>query len=141
MATIVAAEPFTAANNYRVELREPSLSGATVKKVFPRHPPNISSLRLDAGVGAGQMQVMLTGGALDLPISKVIAPNQPAVLFVPYPPPGVYEVTVLPTNAGAKDVRVAASTQYVDSQLDDEAAGRQRDHAVDEQYLRAVAAK
>jgi hypothetical protein len=123
MATIVAAEPFTAANNYRVEQRESSLSGATVKRYFLDIQPNISSLRLDAGVAAGQVRVMLTGGALDLPISKIIAPNQPAVLFVPDPPPGTYEVTVLPTSVGAKDVRVAASTRYVDSQLDDEVPG------------------
>ncbi len=123
MSTIVAAEPFTAANNYRVEQREQSLSPTTAKRYFLDVPPNISSLRLDAGVGTGQMQVMLTGGALDLPTSKVIAPNQPAVLLVPYPPPGVYELTVLPTNAGAKDVRVAASIRYVDSQLDEKPSG------------------
>ncbi|MFC4309017.1 hypothetical protein ACFPN2_07995 [Steroidobacter flavus] len=119
MTTIVAAEPFTASNNYRVEQREQSLPGAAAKRYFLDVPPNISSLRLEAGVGAGQMQVMLTGGALDLPPSKVIASKQPAMLLVPYPPPGVYEVTVLPTNAGAKEVRVTASIRYVDSQLDE----------------------
>lgn len=123
MITIVAAEPFTAANNYRVEQREQSLPGASAKRYFLDIPPNISSLRLDVGVGGGQAQVMLTGGALDLPPSKVIGANQPAVLLVPYPPPGVYELTVLPTNAGAKDVRLVASTRYVDSQLDDEPTG------------------
>lgn len=123
MTTIVAAEPFTAANNYRVEQRERSLPDASAKRYFLDVPPNISSLRLDAGVGAGQMQVLLTGGALDLPPSKVIAANQSAVLLVPYPPPGVYELTVLPTNSGAKDVRVAASIRYVDSQLDEEPSG------------------
>ncbi|WP_161815640.1 hypothetical protein [Steroidobacter agaridevorans] len=123
MTTIVAAEPFTAANNYRVEHREPSLPGASVKRYFLEVAPNIASLRLDAGVGGGQMQLMLTGGELDQLPSKIIAPNQPAVLLVPYPPPGVYEVTVLPTAAGAKDVSVAASIRYVDSQLDDKVPG------------------
>lgn len=123
MTTIIAAEPFTAANNYRVEQREPSLPGATVKRYFLDIQPNISSLRLEAGVGAGQIQVMLTGSALDLPMSKVIAPDRPVVLFVPNPPPGTYEVTVLPSSAGAKEVRVAASTRYVDSQLDDKVPG------------------
>lgn len=123
MATIVAAEPFTAANNYRVERREQSLPGESVTRYFLDVAPNIASLRLDAGVGAGQVQLMLTGGELDLLPSKLVAPNQPAVLLVPYPPPGVYEVTVLPTNAGAKDVTVAASIRYVDSQLDDKVPG------------------
>jgi hypothetical protein len=85
--------------------------------------PNISSLRLDAGVGAGQMQLKLTGGELDLLPSKIIESNRPAVLLVPYPPPGVYELTVLPTQAGAKDVQVTASIRYVDSQLDDKVPG------------------
>lgn len=123
MTTIVAAEPFTAANNYRIEQREPSLPGASVKRYFVDIAPNIASLRLDAGVRAGRMQLMLTGGELDLPISKIVAADQPAVLLVPYPPPGVYEVTVLPTDAGAKDVSVAASIRYVDSQLDDKVPG------------------
>jgi len=123
MTTIVAAEPFTAANNYRVEHREQSMPAASVKRYFLDVVPNISSLRLDAGVGAGQIQLTLTGGQLDLPPSKIIAPNQPGVLLVPYPPPGVYELTVLPTHAGAKDVQVAASIRYVDSQLDDKVPG------------------
>lgn len=123
MTTIIAAEPFTASNNYRVELREQSLPGASVKRYFLDVVPNISSLRLEAGVGGGQVQLTLTGGALDLLPSKIIAPNQPAVLLVPYPPPGVYEITVLPTNAGAKNVQVAASIRYVDSQLDDKVPG------------------
>ncbi len=123
MTTIVAAEPFTAANNYRVERREQSLSGASVKRYFLDVVPNISSLRLEAGVGAGQIQLTLNGGELDLPSSKIIAPNQPAVLLVPYPPPGVYEITVRPTHAGAQDVQVAASIRYVDSQLDDKVPG------------------
>ena len=123
LTTIVAAEPFTAANNYRVEHREQSLPGARVKRYFLDVVPNISSLRLDAGVGAGQVQVTLTGGGLDLLPSKTIAPDRPAVLLVPYPPPGVYELTVLPANAGAKDVQLAASIRYVDSQLDDKVPG------------------
>jgi hypothetical protein len=123
MTAIVAAEPFTAANNYRVELREQSLPGASVKRYFLDVVPNISSLRLEAGVGGGQVQLTLTGGELGLLPSKIIAPQQPAVLLVPYPPPGVYEITVLPTNAGAKDVQVAASIRYVDSQLDDKVPG------------------
>ena len=123
MTTIVAAEPFTAANNYRVSHREQALPGASVKRYFLDVVPNISSLRLDAGVGAGQVQVSLAGGELDLLPSKIIAPDQPAVLLVPYPPPGVYEITVLPTHAGAKDVQLAASIRYVDSQLDDKVPG------------------
>src|SRR5690606_34931675 len=113
----------TAANNYRVSHREQALPGASVKRYFLDVVPNISSLRLDAGVGAGQVQVSLAGGEIDLLPSKMIAPDQPAVLLVPYPPPGVYAVTGVPSHAGAKDVQLSASIRYVDSQLDDKVPG------------------
>jgi hypothetical protein len=119
MTTIVAAEPFTAANGYRIEHREQMQAGAQPKRYFLDVPPNISSLRIDATVGAGRAQFALIGGALDLPLSKVIAAGQPGVLLVAYPPPGVYELTVLPTDTPARDLRIAASTYYVDSQLDE----------------------
>ncbi len=82
MATIVASEPFTAANGYRIEYREPKLSGVQPGRHFLDVPPNISSLRVDAAVGGGRVQLMLTGGALDLPPSKVVAAGEPAVLLV-----------------------------------------------------------
>lgn len=119
MATIVAAEPFTASNGYRIERREPKLGGARPTRYFLDVPPNISSLRVDAAVGSGGAQLMLTGGALDLPPSKVIAAGQPAVLLVAYPPPGVYELTVLPTNNAPANLQLSAAIRYVDSQLDE----------------------
>ncbi|MBM0107905.1 hypothetical protein JM946_24490 [Steroidobacter sp. S1-65] len=118
MTTIVAAEPFTAANRYRIEHRE-QMRGKQPKRYFLDVPPNISSLRVDAAVRAGRVQLMLTGGALALPPSKVIAAGQPAVLLVAYPPPGVYELTILPTHTPVDDLQISASTYYVDSQLDE----------------------
>lgn len=120
MTTIVASEQFTAANAYRIEHREPSLPGAHPKRYFLEVPPNISSLRLDASLGGGQMQLTLAGGALDLLPSKTISAGRPAVLLVPYPPPGVYELTVWPAHAAPSNVQIAASIRYVDSQLDEE---------------------
>lgn len=119
MTTIVASEPFTAANGYRIEYREQKLPGIQPVRHFLDVPPNISSLRVDAAVGGGRVQLMLTGGALDLPPSKIIAAGEPAVLLVTYPPPGVYELTVLPTNSAPTNLQLAASIRYVDSQLDE----------------------
>ena len=119
MTTVVAAEPFTAANRYRIEHREQMQAGAPPKRYFLDVPPNISSLRVNAAAGAGRAQIVLNGGALDLPPSKVIAAGQPAVLLVPYPPPGVYELTVMPTDTPAANLQISASTYYVDSQLDE----------------------
>lgn len=118
MTTIVAAEPFTAANGYRIEHREPTLSGAAPKRYFLDIPPNISSLRIDAGVGAGSVQLLLSGGALELPPSRIVTAAKPAVLLVAYPPPGVYELAVLPTGA-ASNLQLSAAIHYVDSQLDE----------------------
>jgi hypothetical protein len=41
------------------------------------------------------------------------------VLLVAYPPPGVYELTVLPTNSEPTNLQLSASIRYVDSQLDE----------------------
>lgn len=119
MTTVVAAEPFTAANGYRIEHREQKLSGSLPRRHFLDVPPNISSLRVDAAVGSGRVQLMLAGGALDLPPSKIIAAGQPAVLLVAYPPPGIYELTVLPADGTPTNLQVSASLRYVDSQLDE----------------------
>jgi hypothetical protein len=119
MATIVASEPFTAANGYRIEHSEPKLSGAQPRRHFLDVPPNISSLRVDAAVGGGRAQLMLTRGALDVPPSRIVTAGQPAVLLVAYPPPGVYELTVLPTNSEPTNLQLSASIRYVDSQLDE----------------------
>jgi hypothetical protein len=119
MTTVIAAEPFTAANGYRIEHREQKLSGALPGRYFLDVPPNISSLRVDAAVGGGRLQLMLIGGALDLPPSKIIAAGQPAVLLIAYPPPGVYELTVLPGDSAPTNLQLSASIRYVDSQLDE----------------------
>lgn len=118
MTTIVAAEPFTAANRYRIEHDHPKLSDAEPTRHFLDVQPNIASLRVDAAVGAGQVQLKLIGGALDLPPSRIVTTGQRAVLLVPYPPPGVYELTVKAMNGPATNVQLAASTRYVDSLLD-----------------------
>lgn len=119
MTTIVASEQFTAANGYRIEHREQKLSGAQPRRHFLDVPPNISSLRIDATLGGGRAQLVLAGGALDLPPSKIIAAGAPAVLLVAYPPPGVYELTVMPTDAAPTNLQFSASIRYVDSQLDE----------------------
>lgn len=119
MTTIVASEQFTAANGYRIEHRAQKLAGAQPTRHFLDVPPNISSLRIDAAVGGGRAQLVLSGGALDLPPSKIIEAGQPAVLLVAYPPPGVYELTVLPTNSPPTNLQLSASIRYVDSQLDE----------------------
>lgn len=119
MTTIVAAEPFTASNGYRVEHREQTMPAAQTKRYFLDVPPNISSLRIDATIGAGRVQLALNGGALDLPPSKLVTAGQPAVLLVAYPPPGVYELTATSANAPLTNLQLTASTRYVDSQLDE----------------------
>ncbi|MBL8268006.1 hypothetical protein, partial [Steroidobacter sp.] len=119
MTTIIAAEPFKASNGYRVEHREQTVQAAEAKRYFLDIPPNISSLRIDASVGVGRAQLSLNGGALDLPPSKAVTAGQPAVLLVPYPPPGVYELTATSANAPVTNLQVTASTRYVDSQLDE----------------------
>lgn len=119
MTTVVAAEPFTAANGYRIEHREPKLSAAAPGRYFLDIPPNISSLRIDAAVDGGAVQLLLSGGALDLPPSRLVTASRPAVLLVPYPPPGVHELTVLSTNSTATNLRLSAAIYYVDSQLDE----------------------
>lgn len=118
LTTIVVPEPFTAANGYRIEHRQQRLS-TVPQRYFVDVPPNVSSLRVDAAVSAGRVQMMLSGGALDLPPSRTIAAGQPAVLLVPYPPPGVYELTALPAGAAPAGLQIAAAIHYVDSQLDE----------------------
>lgn len=118
MATIIASEQFTAANGYTIQLREQNLQAKRPTSYFLEVPPNISSLRLDTSVGVGHVQFTLAGGVLDILPSRVISPTQPAVLLVPYPPPGVYELVVTPRGTST-DVQIAASIRYVDSQLDE----------------------
>jgi hypothetical protein len=119
MTTIVVAQPFTAANGYRIAHDHQKLSSAAPTRHFVDVTPNIASLRVDASVGSGQVQLKLVGGALHPPPSRLLSAGQRAVLLVPYPPPGVYELIVMPTSGTAANVNIAASTRYVDSQLDE----------------------
>lgn len=122
MTTIVASEQFTAANGYTIRHDDQALMNKRSKSYFLEVPPNVASLRVNVGATAGQAEVMLgMGGPVDdrfnLPRSgKSVAPGKPVDLVVPYPPPGIYELTLLPSdNAQAQ---VSASIYYVDSQLD-----------------------
>jgi hypothetical protein len=80
-------------------------------------------LRVNVGATAGQAEVLLgMGGPVDdrfnLPRSgKSASAGQPVDVVVPYPPAGVYELTLLPS--GPSTVDVSASIYYVDSQLDE----------------------
>jgi hypothetical protein len=118
MTTVVAAEPFTAANGYRIEHQEPKLSTVPARYFFDV-PPNIASLRIDAAVGGGAVQLLLSGGALDLPASRIVMAGKPAVLLVAHPPPGVYELMVSSTNSAATNLQLSAVIHYVDSLLDE----------------------
>jgi hypothetical protein len=119
MMTVVAAQPFTAANGYRIAHEHQKLSDTVPMRHFVDVTPNIASLRVDASVGSGQVHLKLVGGAPDQSPARILSAGQRAVLLVPYPPPGVYELIVMPANGQAQNVRIAASTRYVDSQLDE----------------------
>lgn len=127
LATIVASEQFTAANGYTIEHREPVLRSSQSNSYFLEVPPNVSSLRVELAVGAGKVDVMLAGGGpvgagFNLtPAAQLVSASKPVVVLVPNPPPGVYELALLPSG-DAGNVQFAASIRYVDSQLDDEPA-------------------
>src|SRR5690606_4310306 len=73
MTTIVAAQPFTAANGYRIAHDHQKLSSAAPTRHFVDVTPNIASLRVDASVGSGQVQLKLVGGALHPPPSRLLS--------------------------------------------------------------------
>lgn len=130
LATIVASEQFTAANGYTIQHRESALPGLRAKRYFLEVPPNVSSLRVDLAVGAGQVEMMLaTGGPKGAgfslaPSSRLVSAAKPVVMLVPNPPPGVYELALLPPGLSKEpyrvpaEVQVAASIRYVHPQLD-----------------------
>jgi hypothetical protein len=125
MTTIVASEQFTAANGYSIRHPEQTLTAQRSKSYFLEVPPNVASLRVDVAAKAGQVDALLgTGGPVDasfnLPRSnKSVVPGKPAVVLVPYPPPGVYELTLLSSGQSNAQVEVGASIYYIDSQLDE----------------------
>jgi hypothetical protein len=125
MTTIVASEQFTAANGYTIQHRKQALADQRSKSYFLEVPPNVSSLRVNVAATAGQVEMLLgTGGpigaAFNLPRgARPIDPGKPAVVLVPYPPAGVYELTLLPSGKSNPLVDVSASIHYVDSQLDE----------------------
>jgi hypothetical protein len=123
MTTIVASEQFTAANGYTIRHGD-TLTSKRSRSYFLEVPPNVASLRVDVGVKAGQVEALLgMGGPADtgfnLPRSnRPVSPGKPAVVIVPYPAPGVYELTLLSGSANAQ-FDVSASIHYIDSQLDE----------------------
>lgn len=125
MTTIVASEQFTAANGYTIQHGKQSLAGQRSRSYFLEVPPNVSSLRVDVAATAGQVEMLLgTGGPMgagfNLPRSaQPIVRGKPASVLVPYPPPGVYELTLLPSANANAQVDVSASIHYVDAQLDE----------------------
>jgi hypothetical protein len=139
MATVVASEQFTAANGYTIRHREPSLPGLRAKSYFLEVPPNVASLRVDLAVGVGQVEpVLSTGGPVGVgfniaPATKLVAAGKPVVLLVPNPPPGVYELALLPFGLSKQftatpyrvpgGIEISASIHYVDTQLGEEPAG------------------
>ena len=126
MTTIVAAEQFTAANGYTIHHGDQALTGKRSRSYFLEVPPNVASLRVDVAADAGRVEMLLgTGGpvaaAFDLPrANRPIVPGKPMVVRVPYPPPGVYELTLLPSGQSTARIDMSASIHYVDSQLDQE---------------------
>jgi hypothetical protein len=125
MTTIVASEQFTAANGYTIRHGDQKLASKRSQSHFLEVPPNVASLRVNVSARAGQAEVLLgMGGPVDdrfnLPRSGQFASSgKPINLVVPYPPPGVYELTLLPLGASHAQVSVEASIHYVDSQLDE----------------------
>jgi hypothetical protein len=60
------------------------------------------------------------GAGVNLPRGdRPIVSGKPAAVTVTYPPPGVYELTLLPSGNANAQVDVSASIHYVDSQLDE----------------------
>lgn len=132
MATVVASEQFTAANGYTIRHRDQSLPGLRSKSYFLEVPPNVASLRVDLAVGAGQLDLELsTGGGFNFaPTTQLVTAGKPVVVLVPNPPPGVYELALLPFGLSTEftgapyqvpgGIEVAASIRYVDTQLGEE---------------------
>jgi hypothetical protein len=123
MATIVASEQFTAANGYTIHHGKQAFAEQRSRRYFLEVPPNVASLRVNVAATAGQVEMLLgnggpIGAGLNLPRTPPIVQGEPAVVWVPYPPPGVYELTLLPGSAKAQ-VDLSASIHYVDSQLDE----------------------
>lgn len=125
MTTIVASEQFTAANGYTIQHDEQALAERRSRSYFLEVPPNVSSLRVDVTAVAGQVEMLLgtggpSGAGFNTPRSEQpIVPGKPAMVLVPYPAPGVYELTLLPSGKGTARADVGASIHYVDSQLDE----------------------
>jgi hypothetical protein len=125
MTTIIASEQFTAANGYTIRHADEKLTAQRARRFFFEVPPNVASLRVDVAAKAGQVDALLgTGGPVDtgfnLPRSnRPVAPGKPAVVLVPYPPPGVYELTLLSSGQSSAQAEVSASIHYIDSQLDE----------------------
>jgi len=117
MTTIVASEQFTAANGYTIQHRKQTLAGRRAQSHFIEVPPNVSSLRMNVTATVGQVEMLLgtggpSGAGFNSPRGKA------GLVTVTYPPPGVYELTLLPVSANAQ-VEIDASIYYVDSQLDE----------------------
>jgi hypothetical protein len=125
MTTIVASEQFTAANGYTIAHDKQALGEQRAQRYFLEVPPNVSSLRVNVAATAGQVEMLLgTGGPLGAGVNlprgdRPIVPGKPAAVTVTYPPPGVYELTLLPSGNSNAQADVSASIHYVDSQLDE----------------------
>lgn len=125
MATIVASEQFTAANGYTIRHGDQPLDRSRSTSYFLEVPPNVASLRVDVAAKAGQAEMLLgIGGPIDVSVNlpragRPIVPGKPALVLVPYPAAGVYELTLLPSGQGNARVDVSASIHYIDSQLDE----------------------
>lgn len=127
MTTIVASEQFTAANGYTIRHSD-ALTSKRPTRYFLEVPPNVASLRVDVAAKAAQVDALLgmggvSGAAFNLPRSnRPVTPGKPAVVIVPYPAPGVYELTLLPgspSGAASAQFDLSASIYYIDSQLDE----------------------
>jgi len=125
MTTIVASEQFTAANGYTIRHADQTLASKRSKSYFLEVPPNVASLRVNVSATAGQAEVLLgMGGPVDDRFNpprsgQLVSSGKPMNLVVPYPPPGVYELTLVPSGASNAQADVGAAIHYVDSQLDE----------------------
>jgi len=125
MTTIIASEQFTAANGYTIQHHKQALAGQRPRRHFLEVPPNVSSLRVEIAAGSGQVEMLLgTGGPAGTGFNfsgggKSIDAGKSRVVVVPYAPPGVYELTLLPVGSSPASVDVTASIHYVDSLLDE----------------------